>query len=279
MWREGLSVFLRKIQKRHGTPADFAARYADTGLQWILIGGPWHDAKGPRFINEPKTCRRYADALAKRSVQPWVWGYPWQGTEELWCAQMRECAGDHAAACINAELGANPARSRQPRAMAKANVHAQAIVEGLRAQRFEQFYLSTYGGVTRIPWYPLQAYLRHLDAAASVHGALFGGQLYLDNRVIDVSLADYMHAIQDRRIELVPGYGLYRFTDRTRKKAVPKTPAELLTHLCEFVDDDEPVYAAAGWAENFLGRTIGQGPLWATLIKFNGWMLRGACTL
>lgn len=289
----GTSLYLRAVsQKRHGTPAAFASRAADHGLQWLAIAGPWHDERGPRLINSPATCRRYADALAKKGVQPWIWGYPWQGHEERFAREMRECAGDHKRGLLDPELGSNPTRAKQGRGKERANEHAAQLVALMAEQGFDACGLSTFGSGWRMGWFPLLAFTRAL--LEHFRGRTFiGGQTYTDDSRIDMSIADMIACIRkaDPRaaiallddgcpdIEVVPNFGTYKFVPKDptqrlstkNRKAVPKTPAEMRLHLYEFINENEPVDAMIGWAENFMN-----AQLWEVLAEFAALLKRGA---
>lgn len=292
----GLALYVRKIQSsRHGTPAEFAARCADHGLRWMALAGPWHDAKGPRMINSAATCRRYSDALAKRGVQPWVWGYPWQGLEQRFAKEMRECAGDHRRGLLDPELGSNPQRASKGPGKARANAHASTLVSLMAEMHFTACGLSTFGSGWRMGWFPLLAFTRAL--LEHFPGATFiGGQTYTDNNRIDMSIADMIKCIRTADpsarialvdegppdIEVVPNFGTYKFVPRnpglklskSNRRAVAKTPVEMRAHLDEFIDDGEPVDAMIGWAENFMNKK-----LWEVIAKFAALMERGACKL
>lgn len=251
----GLALYLRRIDEdRHGAPAALAARLADAGLRWVAIAGPWHDAEGRKSINSPATCQRYADACAARGVQPYVWGYPWQGSEELFVDELAACAGEHRLALIDPELGANPARAKGGAGKAAANTHAERLVD-LLAERFDGVGLSTFGSGVRMGWFPLLAFARRL--ALRLPGRAFiGGQTYTDDGAIDASIADFVRVARDvGGLEVVPNFGTYHRAGvgadgKARYRA--KTAAELDAHLREFVDEGEPVLARIGWAENFM---------------------------
>lgn len=282
---DGLALYVRAIGKRHGTPAEFAAKCADHGLRWMAIGGPVHSASG-RMINQPATVRRYADALARRGITPFVWGYPWQGSEERFIRELRACAGEHPFALLDPELGSNPARSKAAVHLRRAEQHARELVARAAEAGFTVCGLSTYGTGARFGWFPLRAFI-----AAQVEyfrGRSFvGGQTYTEDARIDPSITDFYQAIRAAGfsaadIELVPNFGTYSWApkDPTKRistenrKAVAKTGPELLVHLDDFVDNPEPVDALIGWAENFV--TAQQ---WPVLRRFAERMARGACRL
>lgn len=289
----GTALYLRRIKKsRHGTPEDFALKCADHGLGWMAIAGPWHDHNGPRLINKPSKVRAYMDALAKNGVEPWVWGYPYQGSEALFAHQMRECAGDHKRALLDPELGSNPSRDSEGPGKERANEHAHSLVNHIARIGFTECGVSTFGSGWRMGWFPLLAFTKAL--LIDFRGKCFiGGQTYTDDGVIDRSIADMIkvakaadsdvviaHAgASNFDIEVVPNFGTYLWDTKSGKrkpgaKARSKTPAELMWHLSEFIDDGEPVDAMIGWAENFMNKK-----LWRELAKFNGMLARGACRL
>lgn len=275
----GAAVYVRKIlPKRHGKPADFARRCQDDGLSWVAFAGPWHDNKGPRFINKPSVLRPYMDAAANLDIAPWVWGYPWQGTEKLWADQMCACANGYPHGISDDELGANPSRSKVGPKFAKAEAHAVEIVERMKDIGFEYVGLSTFGSGSKMGWFPLKAYVVAL-ARVFPNESFVGGQTYTENKRVDPSIADFVLAI-DRHgrnpnlrnkllVQFVPNFGLYK---KVGESAVPKTHDELIVHCTEFIDEAEPVKAAIGWAENFL--TKNNRP---ALRKFGEWLRRGVC--
>lgn len=287
---EGLALYVRRIQKRHGSPEDFALKCRDHGMGWMAIGGPWQDAKrGTRFINDPKTCNRYLDALAKEEIEPWVWGYPWQGQEDEFADAMGKCAGDHDRALLDPELGSNPERSKHAHAMRKANVHAKTVVQQIKYRGFSQCGLSTYGSGPRIGWFPMEAFIEALVGEFG-RRCFVGGQTYTENRAVDPSMEDFIAAVRNAdagwnigdEVALVPNFGLYKWAKkdpskpltRHNRRATKKTAEELYWHLGEFIDDAEPVRALIGWAENFANRS-----LWETMGRFAEQMRRGACVL
>lgn len=287
---EGTALYLRRYYKRrHGTPKQLAKRFADNGASWVAIGGPWHEKRGrgvaTLLMNPVSTCQRLADAFYAADVEPFIWGYPWQGTEEQFADQMNECAGEYNLALLDPELGSNPTRARREPGKFKANAHAELLVE-LMAERFEGGWcgLSTFGSGVRLKWFPLMAFAQTL--AKHFPGRTFiGGQTYTDDRVIDRSIEDYVKTIEKVGghdvMQLVPNFGTYTWTlngsrgpRRKGAKAVAKTPEELYSHFGEFIDEGEPVHAMIGWAENFMNRQ-----LWQMFARISDQLARGACAL
>lgn len=296
----GLALYLRRIQrKRHGTPRSFAAKAADYGLRWMAIAGPWHDHNGPRMINPPRTCRAYADALEARNIKTFIWGYPYQGTEARFAREMRECSGEHKRGLLDPELGSNPTRSRKGAGKARAEKHAAFLVERMDVEGFEQVLLSTFGSGWRLGWFPLLAFTRALIKHYGGRTAI-GGQTYTDDGRIDMSIADMQTAIRragghvilpgalqgasalTSGVEVIPNFGTYSWEKKDpskvlsskNRRARPKRPEELRLHLHEFVNENEPVDAMIGWAENFMNQR-----LWTELASFAALMERGACRL
>lgn len=297
---DGTALYVRRISKRrHGEPKDLARRFKDGGCKWVAIGGPWHEKRGNKIstglMNPVGTCRDYSDAMAAEGIQPFIWGYPWQGTEQKFAEQMAECAGEHKRGLLDPELGSNPSRSSKGHGKAQADAHAKLLVELMAAQGFTECGLSTFGSGWRMGWFPLLAFTRALLEHFRGH-TFIGGQTYTDDGVIDRSISDMIKTIEaadpaavianvagvkGAHIEVVPNFGTYTWTldgkrGKRRKgaKAVRKTPEELIHHLSEFIDDGEPVDAMIGWAENFMNDA-----LWAELAKFSAWLERGACRL
>lgn len=275
---EGTALYLRKYDKaRHGTPTALAKRFADHGASWVAIAGPWHEERGGKIrtglINDVGTCRRLAEAFTKWDVTPYVWGYPWQGTEELFADQMCACATG--GILIDPELGSNPTRATKGAGKKRAIEHAALLVR-LLAERFPQDVcgLSTYGDGVRMGAFPLRAFVDALDTHFP-HRSFAGGQTYTDDGKINRSIADFERATHDSTLEIVPNFGVYkRVSVRGKSKAVPKTGPELYSHLGEFIDEGEPVDAVIGWAENFMN-----DELWKVFARFSDQMWRGACVL
>lgn len=287
---DGLAFYVRAIGSRHGTPASFAAKCADHGLKWVALAGPWHHVRNGRLttglMNDPKKVRAFANALAKRGIAPFVWGYPWQGSEAIFARQMRECAGDFPYGLLDPELGSNPSRSRAAGPMRAANDHARVLVAHMAEVGFDVCGLSTFGSGVRMRWFPFKAFLDALIEHFRFR-TFVGGQTYTDNARVDPSIHDFYKAVHEagysmRDLELVPNYGLYKWVPKDPAKPVSpknrlaksKTGPELLVHLDDFVDNAEPVDALIGWAENFM--TAAQ---WTVLQRFAERMARGACRL
>lgn len=282
---DGLALYLRALSReQHGTPKQLAARLKRCGLSWAAIGVIWQFEGGKtRILNKTETVQRYADALREVGIRPFVWGYPWQGREEEFAKAMQAADPSINDALLDPELGANPSRSTKAAAMKKAEIHASTLVRRMREEGFTTCGFSTYGTVKNIRFFPFGAYL---DALVTYFpGACFaGGQTYTDDSKIDMSMKDFLDAIEraghrasieDGDIQLVPNFGLYSWKKvGGKRKARAKTPEELASHLFEFVDDDEPVDALIGWAENFL--TVAQEP---ELARFARVLERGACAL
>jgi len=282
---EGLALYLRKITpSSHGSPAALAKRFDDHGAKWVAIGGPWHDEKHRRFglMNSVDTCKRYADAFFARDILPFIWGYPWIGHEERFADDMDRCAGEYNLGLLDPELGSNPIRATGGPGKARADAHATKLVD-LMAERFAGGVvgLSTFGSGVRMRWFPLNAFTRAL-ARRFPRRTFIGGQTYTDDGVIDRSIADFVGCIEKvggglRNVALVPNFGTYakagkKPDGKTRYRS--KTPAEQDAHFLEFIDENEPVTAMIGWAENFMTPA-----LWRSFAKMAERMERGACSL
>jgi hypothetical protein len=279
---DGTALYIRQYsKKKHGTPKQLAKKFANYGCKWAAIAGPWHEKRpdsihvSTGLMNSVDTCRALSDAFWEQDIDPFIWGYPWQGTEEKFADQMDACAGEYNLALLDPELGSNPTRSSKGPGKAKANAHATKLV-GLMVERFVGGWcgLSTYGSGVRMSWFPLYAFAAAL--AKHFPGRTFmGGQTYTEDGAIDTSIADFMKAIKANGgldvIQLVPNFGTYT---REHGKVRSKKPEELRVHLYEFIDEAEPVHAMIGWAENFMNDA-----LWAELKRFNALLERGACRL
>ena len=294
---EGVGLYVRHITGSR-RPRDIAKQFADHGLRWAALGVLWqeeHEGRvRSRFINKPDRLRSVAEALEEAGVRAWYWGYPWQGEEQHFVDVMTAAAAPTGGRVLmDPELGSNPTRSSSGLGKRKADLHAERLVE-LFAQNpeIQALYLSTFGNGWRIGWFPLLAFTRalvkHFGGRAGI-----GGQTYTDNGRIDMSIADMQKVILKAggvvarpgdapapgQIEVVPNFGTYRWNTANEPrtpgaKAIPKSPIELRAHLYEFVDEDEPVDALIGWAENFMNRA-----LWDELARFADAMARGACRL
>jgi hypothetical protein len=277
----GLALYVRKISlARHGTPKQLAKHFADHGAKWVALAGPWHERRNgvmrTGLMNGVDTVRRYADAMWDRDIDPYVWGYPWQGTEEKFADQMNDCAGEFNLALLDPELGSNPERAPKGPGKARANAHAELLVR-LMAERFAGGIcgLSTYGSGVRMRTFPLYAFARAL-ASLFPRRTFIGGQTYTEDPRIDPSIADFLKVIRDianlDTIALVPNFGAYG--RKPDGKARSKTPHELDAHFMEFIDEGEPVEGMIGWAENFM-----TSALWRSFARMAERMQRGACRL
>ena len=298
----GLGLYVRRISRsRHGTPAEFAKKCADHGLRWIALGGLWQDEAGgkptSKMINSIKTIHDYGRDLEARGVRVFVWGYPWLGREAAFVDRMLAAAAPFRRILLDPELGANPSRSSRGIGKERANIGAKRLVELFAESKgLDVLGLSTFGSGWRMGWFPLEAYTRAL--VERFGGRCFiGGQTYTDDAVIDGSIAGFAKVIEKVGgvvmrpsispgprwgVEIVPNFGTYTWQAPNGKrgkrvrgaKAKPKTVAELRAHLFEFVDEDEPVDAMIGWAENFL-----TAELWLELKRAARLLERGAFRL
>ena len=275
---DGLALYLRRIsQGEHGSPQQLAKKFADHGATWIAIAGPWHDAGQKKMINSADTCLRYADAMAAKGIKPFVWGYPWLGSEERFADEMDACAGPRNNALLDPELGSNPIRAVSGPGKARADAHATKLV-GLMAERFAPGCcgLSTFGSGVRMKWFPTVAFAKAL-AEKFPRRTFIGGQTYTDDGVIDNSIADFTRLVQTHggglgNMQVVPNFGTYAKTGPGKYR--PKTVVEMNAHFLEFIDEGEPVSSMIGWAENFM-----TPELWRSFAKMAERMKRGATTL
>lgn len=298
---QGTALYVRRIsQKKHGTPKQFAKRCADHKLGWVAIGALWQDVTksgrpSSRMMNKPEVIDAYAEALEALGIEVWVWGYPWQDREEQFVETMVKSVGGASLGRIllDPELGSNPTRStrkKDPAGKQRADAHATKLVRLFAEEgSTQQLGLSTYGTGYRIGWFPLTAFTRAL--AEHFGGRTFiGGQTYtVGESLVDRSIADMVKCIEkvgaslitpqqsaSNGVEVVPNFGSYaRYESGPKKgKARPKTSTELRAHLYGFINDDEPIDAVIGWAENFMREDT-----WDVLAEFADLMKRGACRL
>lgn len=271
---QGFALYLRRyIEREHGTPKALMEKFKANGASWIAIAGPWDDdPEGLRFLNSPATCIKLIEAAKAAGLVPYIWGYPFLGREEAFVNAMARCVGDTKAnILLDPELGSNPTRAASGAGKTRANAGATKLINLIHA-RFPDIVLglSTFGSGVRMKWFPLLAFL----TAMAIHypGKCFaGGQTYTDDGVVDRSIADFLAAIGDKKIQLVPNFGTYAKT-ATGYRA--KTAKELDAHLFEFVNEGEPVEALIGWAENFM-----TPDLWKVFAKHATLMKRGAYKL
>jgi hypothetical protein len=247
---KGTAVYLRNMHGLGASDADvtrgamdFVRRAKVMGLSWTAIGAVWQDSPtASKFMNPPNECHIYAKVMHDSGITPYVWGYPWLGSEQKFIDGMVECAGDLAHHLLDPELGMNPTRDKNH--MDAPNASAAAIVAGLRAKTPGRIIgLSTFGGIPS--WFPLRAFLK-----AGVDFA--GGQTYTDDPTIDMSIASFLKEMQvtGSSAQLVPNFGIYARNDDGSVRS--KMPDEFRKHLDEFVNEGESVRAMIGWAENFL---------------------------
>lgn len=234
----GTAVYLRRTFE---SSSSIAKRCKAMGLGWAAVGAIWQERDATKFLNIPSRCREISRALRDVDVVPYVWGYPWLGSEQAFIDGMVECAGDEGLYLLDPELGMNP--TRNPHAMDVPNASAARIVSDLRSRGAKKIGLSTFGNEPS--WFPLRAFLRSgVDFA--------GGQTYTDDKAVDVSIAEFLSELKvcGSTAQLVPNFGIYaRAADGSARS---KTPAELRAHLDEFINEGEPVRAMIGWADNFL---------------------------
>jgi len=277
----GLALYVRAIDRdRHGSPKQLAKKFADHGASWVAIAGPWHDDKGCRMINKPETVRRYADAFEEKGILPYVWGYPWQGSEDRFAAELHSCSGERKLVLLDPELGANPTRAKKGAGKTKANAHAAMLVS-LMADHFPGGVcgVSTFGSGARMGWFPTRAFV-HALATCFPSRSFIGGQTYTDDTRIDPSIADFCQVIEDvtykHIVGLVPNFGTYSKVAIAGKKIKyrAKTQVEMDAHFLEFIDEAEPIDALIGWAENFMNPE-----LWHSFARMADRMSRGATVL
>ena len=267
----GLALYVRAISTtRHGSPAQLAKKLRDGGLSWVALAGPWHDAEGTRSINRPSMVRRYADACATAGVVPYVWGYPWAGSEAAFIDELVEGAGDHARVLLDPELGISPTRASTGRGKAAANARAELLVELLAERLGERGVVgvSTYGSGVALRWFPALAFTGALERLFPSR-SFIGGQTYTDDARVDPSIDGFRRAIAKAgpTVALVPNFGLYSRGGTVRAK----TPRELERHLATFLDEPD-VAGLIGWAENFAGPT-----LWPVLARSAAALEARAC--
>jgi len=300
---KGTALYVRRIDKRHGSPQDFAKLCKSKGLKWIALGALWQDVSKAgkptsKMMNSLDVLKRYGAALQRQGIEVYVWGYPWMGREEAFVARMCEaanaagCAAGCAHILLDPELGANPTRASSGAGKAAANAHADKLVSLFASapDAPEVLGLSTYGSGWRLKWFPLLAFTRAL--VRDFGGRCFiGGQTYtVGEDLVDMSIADMVKVIgkaggvvqrADRFVhsngcQVVPNFGTYaRYTSGPKKGEVRrKTGPELTEHLYGFVNEEEPVDALIGWAENFMSDAT-----WDALHEFSKLMDRGVCEL
>lgn len=284
---KGVGLYVRRIERRHGSPASLAKYVSDAGLDWIAIGGPWHQVRkdgqiSTGLMNRVEVCQEYAAALEARGVRTFVWGYPWLGTYPVFVEQIVRCAAASGGrVLLDPELGANPTRSKKAADLSYAEKGVEGLIRGLKLGGATYVGFSTFGTGVRLKWFPILAFAKELRNYFP--GAHFiGGQTYTNDKVIDLSI-DQFSVLRAQvgssagSCAIVPNFGLYKWEGvKPNRKAIPKTPDELRAHLWEFINEGEPVDAVIGWAENFIRRSR---PHWRVLSEFSDMMKRGATAL
>lgn len=309
---DGLALYQRKILKSHGAPKEYARRMVEMGMRWMALAGVWQDEHNgkvtSRWMNKADDIKRYAEELMSVGIQVYIWGYPWMGEEERFVEQMTSVMPINAQLgsriLLDPELGSNPDRASKGAGKKKANAHAAKLVKlfgqyDQGVERIEVLGLSTYGSGWRMKWFPLLAFTKALIEYFG--GRTFiGGQTYTEDGLVDRSIGDMIKVIEkaggvvrvpgsyrgadaaDRSVEVVPNFGTYSWIKKdpskplkgSNRKARAKTPEELAHHLLEFVNEEEPVDAMIGWAENFVTKAQEE-----ELRKFARLIERGACRL
>ena len=200
----GTALYLRRIAKdRHGTPKQLAKRCADHGLRWIAIGALWQDltkAGNPtsKMINDVETIERYSDAFMDKGVEPYIWGYPWQGREEAFVEAML-AVDKYGRILLDPELGSNPSRDAKGPGKRAADNHATKLVRLFAEATTPETVLglSTYGGGYRMKWFPLIAFTRALLQHFRCGRTFIGGQTYtVPADLVDTSIADMVKVIE-----------------------------------------------------------------------------------
>lgn len=277
----GLALYVRRFDsKRHGSAAQLMRRMKDHGASWVAVAGPWDDdPEGLRFINRPDTCHRLLDAAAEAGLDGYVWGYPFLGREAQFVEAITRCAGASRGGLpvrilLDPELGANPTRAARGAGFRAAEAGASRLVSllGEAVPAGSVCGLSTYGSALRFRWFPLTAYTQALSTVFPSR-CFIGGQTYTEDSRIDASIADFVKLASQMKVppKVVPNFGVYQKTG-TGYRA--KTALELDAHFLEFINEQEPVDALIGWAENFM-----TPELWRSFAKMSDLMKRGATKL
>lgn len=86
---KGPGLFLRGLRGRD--PIEYGTKLVVSGFTWVIIGGPWHDTKGRRWINSPETIAHWTTELTRLGIEVYVWGYPDCDQTESFCTDIIRC--------------------------------------------------------------------------------------------------------------------------------------------------------------------------------------------
>ena len=258
---KGMGLYLRRLrEKKHGKPEELAEQLTDHKVSWVAIGGPWHDRKGPRFINNPATIATYGDALNAAGVAVHVWGYPWHSTIAKFETDMRRCSPPSVSGwLLDPELGLKGHFDEARR----LTVESRTYCTDHRLALGWTSYGLIAGHEKGRRAFPTDAFAG-CDYASP--------QLYtIGPQAVETGIDQYIRRGWGARI--VPSFGCYRWKGSPRR-AVSKSASELHDHLSAFIDHQEPIDAMIGWSYELLG--MGG---WKTISRWAEWLERGACML
>lgn len=274
----GIGLYLRALRTRkYGQPEELARRFADHGVSWVAIGGPWHEANSKRWINRPANIPKWAEAFGVYGIEAHVWGYPWHNRVEEFVEDMLACSRDYTPDgwLLDPELGFK----RYPEEALELFHTSRAALASLN--KIALLGMTSYGIPKGHRSFPFESFAKVEFKGHPLEEVDYGSpQLYyLPEKRVQDGLDQWEELGFD---EIVPSFGNYKFVQKDpnlpnsprNRRAVAKTGPELDTHLGHFIDSDVPIRGMIGWAHNFVTRAQ-----WVVLRKWADRLARGACML
>jgi hypothetical protein len=247
---KGIGLYVRRLtRKRHLSPREFAKKCAEYRIQWLALGGPWHDKRGEKFINPPETIEEYAYALHDVGVSVHIWGYPWHDRIDMFIEHMSACTSEVIQGwLLNPEIG-----------LKKHPKEASELFKKARASNpYRILGMSSYGIPQAHKTFPFDAFAeKDMEGDPSVECDYGSCQLYaMSRQMIHRGMKSWDRLGFDH---VVPSFGNYKWVSRgsgevttKNRKAVPLSAAELRAHLTDFTVSSVQFDAMVGWAENFV---------------------------
>ena len=207
--------------------AQVEAMVRDSGIDYLLILGPWHNGPGKRnkYWNTGEKARKKVEAAKRGGAKIHVWGWPHPATQVQFVDELAQFSDEHAA--ISVCMDPEKLYYGEPKAMVALIRLACAVFHG----RGQALGVSSYGATwyhRTFPW------------------AQMAGQHTGDR-------PDYaIPQVYDSKNSLGPGYpakGVQAYKDLALWKVFPgfgvygKTPAQFAAHL-----DSLPAGTCCGWS-------------------------------
>lgn len=200
----GVGIFCRELSSME-PPEVAAKKAAAAGIRHVALLAVWQE-DGASIVRNRNRLPIYAEAFKAQNIKVRLWGYPWHGLEQEFCAALRRhidaSAGLISGVIVNPELGYRHGRGVEAGALMQTVV--DVLAEG------QDLWVSSFGhpeGIRDFPWH--------------VFG-MFGhqsGQFYLDGseEAIRRGLAAWLRNTQDPAAQLhIPGIPVYGEQDEAQ---------------------------------------------------------------